>query len=652
MLTELDLNTSELAEDALLSFSQNDRQISAEFIAHHGIKGQRWGVRRYQNSDGSLTEEGKLRYGDSRSSKLHKGKTKGQVRFVRDAIASLDRTPLSKDKKAFDETIEQLGRAAEESGVMDPNNSLSPYHLSSSSDQTRILDTIYNNMPSVKKERIKQADSIIKNADGYRQEKIDHLDEVIDEFHPDIHKGLGTTKGVETRNFIIDAIKGYNESDPDMVTYQHMDLVPEFYYDGLIDKKTFDKVYDAEAAEDAVDWLGYGLDAEFIKKYNEVYKKIQHSDQDGDYLAHHGIKGQKWGVRRYQNGDGSLTPEGRQRYGVSSKLRKAASVVGRAAGKAVRKATGRETDAELDAELAKQQDRLTRRHKKEAIKDLKIRSSGRKKKLHEMTDSELDDYINRKIKEKKIRDLEKEEREANRGPVSKFLTDVAKASADSAVRGIGRGVEESISKSIAAKSAQKTQHKLELKERKWNVKNQDKNLTEDQKLARKAARAESKRNAARDNVEARAYKNDQAAQDLMSRARNNWKVPKDGGDNPSKEAADRASNKAKIAKSTLEYMAYSGNKKVADEAKRRLSTTAQAMKGNNGNNGKGNPNNNQNNGQNDKPKKKKKNKNKNNDVQHSDFLASISQEHIGMAIGVEKTDLVDALSSETIESTR
>ncbi len=37
-----------------------------------------------------------------------------------------------------------------------------------------------------------------------------------------------------------------------------------------------------------------------------------------DYLTnelyHHGIKGQKWYVRRYQNEDGSLTPAGRQRY--------------------------------------------------------------------------------------------------------------------------------------------------------------------------------------------------------------------------------------------------------------------------------------------------------------------------------------------------
>lgn len=34
------------------------------------------------------------------------------------------------------------------------------------------------------------------------------------------------------------------------------------------------------------------------------------------YISHHGIKGQKWGVRRYQNRDGSYTSAGRRRRAV------------------------------------------------------------------------------------------------------------------------------------------------------------------------------------------------------------------------------------------------------------------------------------------------------------------------------------------------
>ena len=37
------------------------------------------------------------------------------------------------------------------------------------------------------------------------------------------------------------------------------------------------------------------------------------------YLAHYGVKGQKWGVRRYQNPDGSLTELGREHYGIGER---------------------------------------------------------------------------------------------------------------------------------------------------------------------------------------------------------------------------------------------------------------------------------------------------------------------------------------------
>lgn len=40
-------------------------------------------------------------------------------------------------------------------------------------------------------------------------------------------------------------------------------------------------------------------------------------------LYHHGIEGMHWGDRRYQNYDGSLTDEGRKRYGVGKAIKEA-----------------------------------------------------------------------------------------------------------------------------------------------------------------------------------------------------------------------------------------------------------------------------------------------------------------------------------------
>lgn len=39
-------------------------------IEHHGIKGQKWGIRRFQNPDGSLTEEGMRRYNNYKESAI------------------------------------------------------------------------------------------------------------------------------------------------------------------------------------------------------------------------------------------------------------------------------------------------------------------------------------------------------------------------------------------------------------------------------------------------------------------------------------------------------------------------------------------------------------------------------------------------------
>ena len=46
-----------------------------------------------------------------------------------------------------------------------------------------------------------------------------------------------------------------------------------------------------------------------------------------DELYHHGVKGQKWGLRRFQNSDGSLTAKGREHYRVDATGSKIARAV-------------------------------------------------------------------------------------------------------------------------------------------------------------------------------------------------------------------------------------------------------------------------------------------------------------------------------------
>lgn len=59
---------------------------------------------------------------------------------------------------------------------------------------------------------------------------------------------------------------------------------------------------------------------------NDIYVGSLFSE---DYLAHHGILGMKWGVRRYQNEDGTLTSAGKKRYSRVLKMGKDSSLLER-----------------------------------------------------------------------------------------------------------------------------------------------------------------------------------------------------------------------------------------------------------------------------------------------------------------------------------
>lgn len=76
---------------------------------HHGIKGQRWGVRRYQNEDGTLTEEGKKKYGSEDAYRAQQLKKMDPSRMSNAELKELsDRMALEKSVKKGDEEVQRI----------------------------------------------------------------------------------------------------------------------------------------------------------------------------------------------------------------------------------------------------------------------------------------------------------------------------------------------------------------------------------------------------------------------------------------------------------------------------------------------------------------------------------------------------------------
>lgn len=74
-------------------------------LYHHGVKGQKWGIRRYQNKDGSLTLAGRRQSDDNSKSKIS-SKTKKKI-----AVATISTATITSAAYYVHKNPEKIGRA-------------------------------------------------------------------------------------------------------------------------------------------------------------------------------------------------------------------------------------------------------------------------------------------------------------------------------------------------------------------------------------------------------------------------------------------------------------------------------------------------------------------------------------------------------------
>ena len=300
----------------------------SDFLAHHGTQGMKWGVRRYQNEDGSLTPEGRRRYGlnpkysgmsDSElRDTINKRRTQNEYlglmtegsRKKQKEIKALVSTTFDAAKKGtdlYDATKWQAERNYADRQIAENNENLKNASNASNEAREKIINDATRNIQKHKNAKA-ALDARKKIADIALNKNVSNPVSDI------VSKGL---TGNELKEQTALAQRNIQEMDPDQLrkTVERLKLEKEF--DEIVNPPKPSRVERGrEVIQTIGSLLGVALTAITIAKVFKDWKKVQQSDDDGEYLAHYRTPGSKNGVRRYQNEDGSLTPEGYRHYGI------------------------------------------------------------------------------------------------------------------------------------------------------------------------------------------------------------------------------------------------------------------------------------------------------------------------------------------------
>lgn len=249
---------------------KHSADIYATSLMHHGIQGQKWGVRRFTNEDGTLTPEGKKRY------------SKGRV-FVSGTWKI-----SSEDQGYYREKLpDEVTKFLDDAMTKGSNFVIGDCVGVDAMVQKYLADRRYKNV-----DIYVTGDEVRNNADNGDLNWVIHniasdAEYGSDEYHraKDIAMSDDSDSGLAIildngANSTRDNIERLANKNKDVTIYQ-------------LNKDGKDGIKDLQ---------------EFLDE-----RKAMRATS----LSHYGIAGQKWGRRRWQYKDGSLTPEGYPHYGYN-----------------------------------------------------------------------------------------------------------------------------------------------------------------------------------------------------------------------------------------------------------------------------------------------------------------------------------------------